>query len=646
MRVLSLLLPALVAALISFLATPLVRRLALRVGAVDRPGARKVHTVPTPRLGGLAVIFAAASVTALIAWSHSFGAPVPGFAFPPAIGLGLIPIFLISLIDDIRPLPALPKLAVHFLGAGIAVASGIRLGADIHLFGYDVAIGWVAIPLSLLWIAGVTSAFNLVDGLDGLSAGLALISSVSLAAVAIIAGRYELAVAALTLAGAIVGFLPYNIYPAKIFLGDTGATSLGYFLACLALIGGSTLSSGFAILIPILVLGIPITDTLVSMVRRGMRRLGVEDSASGVLQGDRNHFHHRLLALGIDHRKAVLLLYAAGVALSAVALLSLLLSFRDNAFLLITLLFAAVIGIRKLDYDEFAFVRRGAIQRIYEAPVLRHGLFVVFVDLATVAVALYLAFGLKYDDWSLQLHARQLQQLLVIFPAVTLAGFALFKVYRGAWKLVSVEGLARLAAAIVVATVAGTLIARAALPGGPPLSFFVVYILIFSLVTNVARTSYRIVRYWTSRASSEGDPVVIYGAGVCGMAALREMLANKAVNFRPIGFIDDDPALRGKVLNGFPVFGSIESVEPLLGGGRIHGVVVATDKVSAENLDKARLIVWRNGGFLRYFSLTFRESGEWNRPLVVELPEHATKGEAEARSATANGAQAVPKLSS
>src|ERR1700738_1818285 len=194
-------LPALVAAILSFWLVRPVRAIALRVGAVDLPGARKIHTEPMPRLGGLAVVTAVFVVfAALLLFKTQFASP----AFLAGVAAGLIPLFVVSFFYDIRSVRALTKLAMHFLGAGITVALGIRLPEIIQLFGRGIHLGWLAVPISLIWIDGVTHAFNMIDGLDGLSSGLALISSASLAAVLLIAGNHQMALASLILAGALI----------------------------------------------------------------------------------------------------------------------------------------------------------------------------------------------------------------------------------------------------------------------------------------------------------------------------------------------------------------------------------------------------------------------------------------------------------
>ena len=432
MNFLLFLFPALLAGLIVIVITPIVRRFAWQIGAVDSPGARKVHTIPTPRLGGLAVVIGVLVVGCLVSTGGGHGLrPIPFELWRGAV-LGLVPIFTISLWDDIKPLRSPYKLAAHVAGALVAVWAGIRLGPVVHLFGQEVTLGLLAVPISILWIVGVTNAFNLIDGLDGLSAGLALISAVSLAGVFVLTGRLDMASASLILAGALLGFLPYNLFPASIFLGDSGSTAIGFFLSCLALRSGLSLSAGFAILVPVIILGLPVAETLISMTRRMVRRMDKSES-SGVFEADGEHIHHRLMALGLNHRRAVFVLYGVGITLAGAGYLSILFSTRSAGLLLATLVVAGFIGISRLGYNEFALFRRGLVLRMYDAPVLNRALFAVFVDLTFVVTALYLSIGLKYDDWALAQNRLLARQLLSLVPLITVVVFWGFRLYRGAW---------------------------------------------------------------------------------------------------------------------------------------------------------------------------------------------------------------------
>jgi len=616
MNVLALILPALIAALLSFALAPLARRVAVLVGAIDQPGERKVHTQPVPRLGGLAIIgslIAVLSVVDLAGIKQLYALPAE---FSIGLFAGLVPILLVSILDDITPLGAKVKFLAHFTGAAIAVSFGVRLNPGIHIFGDAIHIGWVAIPLSILWIAGVTNAFNIVDGLDGLAAGLALISAISLGAVSIVTGNYGTATAALVLAGAIVGFLPFNFHPAKMFMGDTGSAAIGFFLGCLALRGGSTTSAGLAILLPLVVLGLPLAETLVSMARRFMRNLESGDG-KGMFAADRGHFHHRLLDLGLKHHHAVLLLYGVGLLLAAAGLISVFLTVQYAAILLVTLLVAAFIGIGRLGYDEFAIVRRGIALKVYETPIFRSTIFVVFADLALLVLAIYGAIVLKYDDWGIQATRMLARDLIVFVPASAVLVFWSFRLYRGAWKLASVEDFVRCSAAVIVASVAGFGLAMAfgSAHVAPTLAF--TFTILALMLINGARLSYRVLSSWTERVSHRGAPVLIYGAGVGGVMALRELMSNQEQGMKPVGFIDDDPRKRGRYVQGFRVYGSLE-VAPLLASGKANGVIVASEKLERNRVLEMREICHAHGASLSYFLIDFHTVGEFEFSVLSD----------------------------
>ena len=609
MTLLYLALAPVLAALLTYLLTPWVLRLAVHVGAVDQPGPRKVHATVVPRLGGLAVITSGLIVAALLFWS-----PLPHvdrIADDIALGLvfGLLPILIGSIVDDVRPIRALPKFAAQLAGAAIAASFGIHLGSEVHLFGQVIALGWLAVPLSMLWLVGITNAFNIVDGLDGLSAGLALVSAVSLAGAAIFVGHTGLAMLALVLAGALAGFLPYNIYPAKIFLGDTGSTAIGFTLACLALRGGATLTSGLAILAPILVLGLPIAETLISMARRFVRGLR-SGGRMAVFEADAGHIHHRLLALGFDKRRAVLILYGIGLTLALTGYLSLFLTYKKAAVLMLTMIAAAFIGLSRLGYDEFAVIRRGDLLRMYEVPVLRRSLFGVFIDLAIATLAVYGTFVLKYDDWLLVTNRAGALWLFAVYPLVCLASFAAFGLYKRVWRAASVEDLVRCSLAATVATAVTAVLSMLFNQSTPPITWFATCYLLILIGMNGSRASYRLLQESSNRLRPTGEPVLIYGAGRGGATVVRELLSRPDTTMRPVGFIDDDPRRAGKVFSGYPVLGAVETIESAIHRFAVRGVVVATTKVKPERLRAAALVCERTGIWMRYFRVQFEERSE------------------------------------
>ncbi len=604
MKPLLLVLPFLAAAALSFGLTPLAKRLAVRLGAVDLPNERKVHKVPIPRLGGVAVVGAFALVLVAVLAGLL---PVPrmlNLEKQAALLLGLLPVFVVSFIDDIRPLRAAPRLAAQAVSAVIVMAHGFVLSPQVHIFGTVVDLGLVAWPLSFLWILGLTNAFNLIDGLDGLSAGLAFISAVSLAGVFLIAGHVDVAVVPLALAGALLGFLRYNLHPASIFLGDSGACTVGFVLACMCLRGGTMLSAGLAVLVPVVIVGVPLADTLLSIARRVLRRID-RPGGHGVLEADQGHIHHKLLVLGLNQRKAVLLLHGIAVALAALGFGSLFLSSATSALFLAALLGAAFVGISRLGYDELAVIRRGTVLRLYDLPALKTGFFVVFADFAVAALAFYLAIGLKWDDWALYKYRHFALEMGAVVPALVFLTFQPFGLYKGRWRHATLEDLLRPTAAVLLTGLGTAAVAILVLRLDAPLSFFILFTLVLLILVNASRSSYRLLAFWRSRAAARGVPVLLYGAGRRGSMAIRELSAVPDAPLRPIGFVDDDPVKANLILNGLPVLGSLADLDALIEKRAARGVVVTSPRIPPDLVAQVEEIcAIRHIAFLQ-FNVTF-----------------------------------------
>ena len=612
--------PAITAALISYLLAPLAGRFGVRVGAVDLPGPRKIHQRPIPRSGGLAVIASVCVVAAAAYWL------VPAARWPMTrrlavgVGLGLLPIIFVSIWDDIKPLRSGPKFLAHVIGATIAVMWGISLNSDVHLFGHTIAIGMLAAPLSVLWIVGATNAFNIVDGLDGLSAGLALIAAISLSCVFVIAGLPGAAAGVLVVAGALAGFLPHNTYPARMFLGDAGAASIGFCLAAFALRGGATLSAGFATILPVFVLGLPIAETLISMARRLLRKLGGNDTG-GVFEADGNHMHHRLLGLGVDHPRVVLILYAAGLVLASAALVSMLMTGREAALLVVALLLAGTFGINRLGYDEFAIIRNGTAMRVYEVPAFNKSMFVVFFDLLLVATATCCAIGLKTDNWGFAAMRAPAIAMIAVLAPVTVTVFSCMGLYRGTWRLAGVEDFVRLGFGVIGATLVAFVVCSTFVSAGTSISVFVIYALVKVAFSIGSRGSYQILDASHRRARAEGAPALIYGAGRKGASALRELLADFAAPLRPVGFIDDDPGKSGKVINGVPVVGSGRTLEKAIRRFAAGAVVIASDALPAPRVAQIGELCDRMGISMLRMDISFALcAGQALVPATVSAP--------------------------
>lgn len=282
------------AALFAYVATPLVRVLAFKLGAIDVPkDERRMHTKPIPRMGGVA-IYLAFTVTTL-----AFGDFAPSLV---AIWFGGTILVVLGMFDDIFNLNAWFKLGVQILAALVAVLQGVVIDF-INIGGTLYPLGVLAVPITVLWIVGLTNAINFIDGLDGLACGVSTICSASLTVVALLMSGSSAALLTAILAGSCLGFLPFNSHPAKIFMGDAGALFLGYTLSVLSVTGIFKTHAVLAFLIPMSVFGLPLFDTTFAVVRRLIH-------GQSPFHADRGHIHHRLIDMGFGHRRSVLTLYA------------------------------------------------------------------------------------------------------------------------------------------------------------------------------------------------------------------------------------------------------------------------------------------------------------------------------------------------
>ncbi len=323
---------AIITALISIMITPLVKMFAIKVNAIDIPkDKRRVHSKPIPIMGGLAIYIA--FVIGTILYSGILTSSQLG------IIMGATIIVIGGIVDDIKELRPKYKLLIQVIAAICLLMSGIRISIITNPFRefYPyLNIGWINIPVTIIWIVGVTNAFNLIDGLDGLAAGIAFISSVTLMIVSILNGRLEAAFLTAVLSGAILGFLPYNFNPASIFMGDTGSQLLGFLLAAISIEGAIKSATAFVIAVPILAFGLPIYDTLFAMIRRKV-------NGRPIMQADKGHLHHRLLDMGLNQKQAVIIMYFISAILGGIAIIAMQISTQRAYFLLASVIVIIVI---------------------------------------------------------------------------------------------------------------------------------------------------------------------------------------------------------------------------------------------------------------------------------------------------------------
>ncbi len=342
--------------------TPMAAIIGRRYGIVDAPSGRKVHTKVIPRIGGVAIYLA-------------FFGPFLGALFysndligrilsEPAIlwvSCGATLVFLIGLADDIFPLHPLIKFGVQAVAACLAYRGGTCI-SSLQLPGAAVLdLGWFGLPVTIFWFLLITNAFNLIDGLDGLAAGVCFFASLVLLILSVMGGRYLVATGLAALVGTCLGFLRYNFNPASIFMGDSGSYFLGFMLASLSILGSIKSQATVAVLIPVIALGLPLVDTVLAPVRRFF--MGRQ-----LFQPDKSHIHHKLLRLGFSQRGAVLLLYGANILLGLFAILLVNAHDSNAALILLVLGVCMIVGIRKLGYLEFLAVDQmmGYVQDVTE----------------------------------------------------------------------------------------------------------------------------------------------------------------------------------------------------------------------------------------------------------------------------------------
>ncbi len=394
--------------LLSFVLTRAVRNFAAARGWVSVPALeRHLHSSALPRLGGVAVFLSfCVIITAALVVGH----------FKPGLNLGiphkllftiLIPgsiIFLLGVYDDIYSASPYVKVAVQAVAGAMAYAGGLRILNLPVLFGHHQFSNFIGLPLTLLWILAITNAFNLIDGLDGLAAGSALFSTLVVFVVALLSNSSTVALMTLVLAGAILGFLRFNFNPATIFLGDCGSLFIGFMLSVLALYGTEKSPTIIAVAIPIVSFGLPILETVLSMVRRFI-------SGRPVFTADREHIHHKLLQRGLSHREVVIVLYGVS-ALFALLSLFLLWPTGSTLGLVLAVLGCGIwIGVQHLGYLEFGELRRVAHRTIEQRQIFINNMSIrraseelkVTHDYAQLCRVLTAAFGSNdFDGFELQ----------------------------------------------------------------------------------------------------------------------------------------------------------------------------------------------------------------------------------------------------
>lgn len=579
------LIPLFGAMAVTLLLVPVCRALAPRLGMVAAPSADRWHEKPTPLLGGVAVYagFIAGGLLTLFLRDRAISAATIAASGKPLgvswpwIGVLLAAslMFAVGLADDRLKLNPTTKLMFQAVAAAILVSFGVVYPLTPWLT--------VNVLLTIFWFIALTNAMNLLDHMDGVAIGITAIAAIFLAITLYLDGAYVIAAASLALAGAALGFLPYNFPRASIFMGDGGSMFVGSLLAGLGAAYPSKASASVmsVLFVPAAIVIIPIIDTLFVTTTRTL-------AGRPISEGGRDHTSHRLAAMGLTERQVPLLLYAIA---GAGGLTALILRGQPSAigltaggiFLIVLLLLATYLA-RIQPYAPVAS-ERGRVTLLVADLVHKRRALEVLMDLVLFAVAYQGAYVLRWDGRPPAEQEIVFATTLAVAVAAKSASFAFFGVYRGNWQHVTISDAQR----IVKATLFGTVLTTVAL-----VFFFREYHfgrgvlvmdgLLVGMLALAARASFRSLDLFRHSLRRDGTAALVYGAGRAGELAVREMIADATLGMRPVGFIDDDASKRGRLIHDVPVVGGAANIREAVQRHGVRRIVVAMRSPREESI--------------------------------------------------------------
>jgi UDP-GlcNAc:undecaprenyl-phosphate GlcNAc-1-phosphate transferase len=563
---------------LAVLATFGVRAFARKYNFVAKPKLDRWHKKPTAMLGGVAIFL----TTGLM---YLFFVPKTHDSL--VIFAGSTFLFLVGLIDDLLNIKPYQKLIGQLIGAAIIVGFGLKL----PLTGFEILDIW----LTVFWLVGITNAINLLDNMDGLAAGISAIAAISLAVGFGVNGQIDEFLLTIAFISALLGFLVYNFNPASIFMGDCGSMFVGFLLSSSVLLnqtGGRSRGIFTILAVPVLILFVPIFDTtFVTILRKVWGR-----KAS---QGGRDHTSHRLVALGLSERAAVLMLYVFAIGAGALSLLvSQVGRYSSLALIVAFTLVLAIIGVylSKVkvykEQEEDLALQNNAVFGFLVNISHKRRIFEVLLDALLITLSYYAAYALLFGNFEESSNWNLFIQTLPILIVLKLATFLVAGVYRGIWRYTSLGDFFTFGKGVL---------------GGSVLSVVVILlfnrfhnfsravfildgiILLFAVVSS--RMAFRIIRRLLPiPMSSEGRRVLIYGAGDGGEMVLRELKNNPEWNYQPIGFVDDDPLKKDKVLNGLRVFAGNGSLPAICREKDVQEILISFRSINPERMDEVKAI--------------------------------------------------------
>ena len=548
----------LLSALLAVLLTPAVRAVARRIGAVARPKDDRWHRRPTALLGGVA-IWLAAVLSALVT-GHIDSIAIQAL-------LAGTSMFALGLADDFIDIDAGTKLMFQLLITCVVIAAA---GPG----------DWIGIPMidaliSMVWIVGITNAFNLIDNMDGLSAGVAAIAA-GVLCVSLGSGEAGFAVIAAAIAGAALGFLCYNFHPASIFMGDCGSLFIGSTLAMITLrVENHSVSTVSALAFPVILLLIPIFDTTFVTVSRKL-------SARAASQGGRDHTSHRLVALGFSEPKAVLLMYLVAALSGGAALVISRLPLAEGTLVTIALVLGlALVGIwlarvNVYGEEDFVLLKNSSLTPMLIEVTYKRRIFEILLDFLLIGLSYGASYYIRFDGFPPVYLAAAVRSLPIVLIA-HLSGFFMAGVYQGTWRYVGLYDVITYAKGLFYGGVGSVLILLYLERfQGYSRGVFIINAILLGGLMVASRLSLRAFGEFASRHRSTGRRALIYGAGDGGMILARELLTNKRYDFRLVGFLDDDQTKWSRHIAGVTVLGGGKRLAALLGSEQPDAVLVST----------------------------------------------------------------------
>jgi len=554
--------------------TPLVRALARHLGFVAKPKMDRWHKRPTAMLGGVAIWLAVVI---------SYLAFVPRTPIGWRIILASTFLFLVGLVDDIVHTKPYQKLIGQIMGSAFVIYYGLSLPWT--------SSSSINMALTIFWLIGITNALNLLDNMDGLAAGIALIASCFLALSFANTNQLTEVMMLMTFTAALLGFLVYNSSPASIFMGDCGSLFVGFFLASAALVnvsGGRSRSFLPVLAVPILVLFVPIFDTTFVTVLRKL-------SGRAASQGGRDHTSHRLVALGVSERQAVWMLYGFATLSGVLAVLvqrvklDVSLAAISGFTILLTLIGVYLAGVKVYDESEEALALKDKPLYAFLVDVsYKRRVFEVLLDVVLIILAYWCAYAIKFGALSGSEAWRLFLRTLPVLVFVKMATFLVMGVYRGLWRYTSIDDLIVFAKAVILSSVASVLAVLFAFRfEGFSRTIFLLDGLLMLMFLAGSRMAFRLFRQLLPTVNvREGRRVLIYGAGDGGELLLRELLNNQELRYSPVGFLDDDPNKNGKLIHGLKVFAANGDLTVICKQQDVEEVLISSSRMPEGRLQE------------------------------------------------------------